>query len=70
MLDSEVVIDGISMVLPKNRFRASSALVTLADKTIMAVVLLVRSIEFSTFDIHNEIASFNESIKIFLEQVT
>jgi len=69
MAESEVVIDGISLVLPKNPLRAIAGFLGVGERVYNAAVNLVRPVEFSTFDIHNEIASFNEATTIFLERV-
>jgi hypothetical protein len=70
MADAEVVIDGISLILPRNKFRAFDAFLGITDKTLDATVRSVRSVDFATFNISDEIVSFNEATKIFLEQVT
>lgn len=68
MGDSEVTIDGISLDLPKNKYRAIAAFLAISDDTYDAAVNVVRPLQFARFDIGEEIASFNEATKIFLEQ--
>jgi hypothetical protein len=66
----EVVIDGVSLELPRNPYRAVFALLTIMGEELSASVHGVRPIEFSAFDLGTEVISFNESLKIFLEQVS
>lgn len=69
MADREVTIDGVSLDLPKNDFRALEAFVARSDKELYASVRLIRTVEFEKFNIAEEIAYFNEAIKIFMEPV-
>lgn len=69
MGESEVVIDGISLALPKNPFRAMAGFLGVEENAYNAAVNSVRAIEYSTFNIGNEIALFNDATAIFLEQV-
>jgi hypothetical protein len=70
MAGAEVVIDGISLNLPRNPFRATDAFLTTTDTLLWASVRLLRPIEFSSFKIHDELVAFNEAVKIFAEEVT
>jgi hypothetical protein len=68
MAGAEVVIDGVSLVLPKNRFNAASGWLTKINDAVIVSVALTRSIEFSSFNLADEVATLNESIKMFVEQ--
>jgi len=68
MLGEEVIIDGVSMSLPRNKFGAMNGWVTKLGKTVIASVDLLRTVEFSSFDIQRELEAINESIKLFVEQ--
>lgn len=70
MGESEVTIDGISLILPKNLFRAMAGFLAVGETSYDAGVRLARLVEFSTFDIRDEITLFNEATMLFLEQVT
>jgi len=70
MAGAEVVIDGISLTLPRNPFRATDAFLTTTDTLLWASVRLLRPIEFSNFKIRDELIAFNEAVKIFAEEVT
>jgi hypothetical protein len=64
---SEVVIDGVSVVLPKNRFQAMNGWLTKSDSSLLVSVALVRQVEFATFDLADQLTVLNESIKMFVE---
>jgi hypothetical protein len=70
MADVEVTIDGVSLVLPRNKFRAMNGFLARSGKHLVAVVQVLRYIEFDKFNIIEEVVSSNEAIKMFLEQVT
>lgn len=67
--DVEVTIDGVSLVLPKNKFGAVSGFLARSEQVLHVSVQLARPVEFATFDIRKEINRFNESIKMFVEPV-
>lgn len=69
MVEAEVVIDGVSLVLPKNPHQAVNAFLTVDDKGFTASVQATRSIEFDKFNIRKEIAALNEAVKMFMEPV-
>ena len=69
MGDAEVAIDGVSMMLPKNRVGAFSAFVARDDKHILSYVNEFRSIDFARFNLADEVAAFDEGAAIFLEQI-
>ena len=69
MADSEVVIDGVSVVLPRNRFHAMNGWLTKAESSVLVGVVLVRPIEFATFNLADEVTTLNESIRMFVEQI-
>jgi hypothetical protein len=69
MADVEVIIDGISVSLPRNQFRAVGGFLSRDDRSIFAIVRLVRNIELATFDIAEEVATFNEAVKLFVEPI-
>jgi hypothetical protein len=64
----EVAIDGVSLRLPRNKFGAMNGWVTKLGNTVIASVDLIRTVEFSSFNIETELKVLNESIKIFVEQ--
>jgi hypothetical protein len=67
MGEAEVVIDGVSLLLPRNQFRAVNGWLTKAAQALFITVDFVRPIEFSQFNLAKDVASFNEAIKIFAE---
>ena len=68
MVGQEVVIDGVSLVLPRNTFGAMNGWVTKLGTGIVASADLIRIVNFSSFDIEQQLEVVNESIKIFVEQ--
>lgn len=70
MAGAEVVIDGVSLSLPRNPFRATDAFLATTNAELWATVRLLRSIEFASFNIRDEIIAFNEAVKIFAEELT
>jgi hypothetical protein len=70
MAGAEVVIDGVSVVLPKNRFNAMNGWLTKFEDSLLVSVDRVRQIEFAAFDLAEEVKILNESIKMFVEQTT
>jgi len=68
MAGAEVTIDEVSLSLPRNRFRATKGRLGATDKTVTAWVNSLQLIEFDQFDLGKEVASFNEAIKMFVEQ--
>lgn len=67
MADKEVIIDEVSIVLPRNQFRAARARLGTIDNEVSAWVNSMQSVEFSRFDIGEQVAMFNEAIKMFVE---
>jgi hypothetical protein len=67
MGDAEVVIDGVSIVLPRNPARAVSAFVAREESTLSIAVILFRSLDFSGFNIEEEMRAIDDSTKLFLE---
>ena len=70
MAGQEVVIDGVSLDLPRNKFGAMNGWVTKLGTTVVASVDLLRIVNFFSFDIEQQLEVINESIKIFVEQTT
>lgn len=70
MGDVEVVIDGLSLALPKNTFRAVNGWITRLGRSLFVTVDFVRPVDFSKFNLGADVALFNEAIKIFVEQTT
>jgi hypothetical protein len=62
-----VVIDGVSIVLPRNPARAVSAFVAREESTLSIAVILFRSLDFSGFNIEEEMRAIDDSTKLFLE---
>jgi hypothetical protein len=69
MAGAEVAIDGVSLELPRNAHRAMAALLMKSEDELSMSVHFIRLIEFGTFNIADEVASFNEAIKLFAELV-
>jgi hypothetical protein len=69
MSDSEVVIDGVSLVLPRNPYHATSGFVARDEDMLFVSLQVIRSLEFAKFDISEEIASFDQALRIFIEEV-
>jgi len=67
--NAEVVIDGISLDLPKNPYGALHGWLTKYAKNFMAMVLLTRPIVFAKFKIEDEVPLYSEALNIFLEEV-
>ena len=67
---AEVVIDGIALELPKNPHGAVRGWINKLGKELDTAIALRRGIEFSAFRVEDEIAMYNEAIKIFVEEVT
>lgn len=65
---TEVTIDGISMDLPQNRWGAVHGWLDKFSTRWSARIMLVRSIEFSTFSLEDELPLYNEAIKMFVEE--
>jgi hypothetical protein len=69
MAKAEVVIDGVSLILPRNTFRASSGFLGTTKSGLIASVQLSRDVDLATFNIGSEVASFNEALKMFMEPI-
>lgn len=70
MANAEVVIDGVSLLLPKNEFRAATAFLLREEHYLSAAVQLFRTVEFAKFSLDDEVARCDEATKMFLEQAT
>jgi hypothetical protein len=68
MAGEELVIDGVSLSLPRNKFGARNGWVTKLGTRVIASVDLIRTIEFSSFSLEKELEVLNESVKLFVEQ--
>jgi len=66
----EVSIEGIALRLPRNPYRALNAFMATTDDKLFVSLFAMRQIEFKSFSIEAEVASFNEAIKIFSEPAT
>lgn len=69
MADAEVVIDGVSLDLPRNQFRALGGFLFTTKSELDASVHLLRTFDLARFSIAEEVAYFNEAIKMFTEQM-
>ena len=69
MLDSEVVVDGVSLRFPRNPFHAASGFVARDETRLFVALQVIRPIEFANFDVSEEIASFNQALSMFIEEV-
>jgi hypothetical protein len=69
MLNAEVGIDGVSMLLPKNEFRAMKAWLTRLERALIITVTFGISLDFSRFNIEADLKSFNESLKMIAEEL-
>jgi hypothetical protein len=69
MAGKEVAIEGIALQLPSNPYRALSSFMATDDDRLYIYLFALRAVEFRSFDIDAEVASFNEAIKIFSEPV-
>lgn len=65
----EVVIDGISMDLPKNPLRAIHGWLNKLGERVETAVLLYRAIEFSKFKINQGISNCDAALSMFMEEV-
>jgi hypothetical protein len=70
MADEEVVIDGVSLILPRNRFHAMDGWLTKSENVLIASVALFRPVEFGAFNLVDEVATLNDAVKMFVEQKT
>jgi hypothetical protein len=68
MADAEVVIDGVSLILPRNRFHAVNGWLTKMENVLLVNVDSLRPIEFEAFNLADEVATANDAIKMFVEQ--
>jgi hypothetical protein len=68
-LETEVVIDGISLILPENEAGAKHGWLTRSDKELLANVRLERRIKLKDFQLNDEIAAIHESIRMFTEEI-
>jgi hypothetical protein len=69
-LDTEVVIDGISLMLPENASGAKHGWLTRSDKELLANVRLERRITLKDFKLSDELAAIHECIRMFVEEIT
>jgi hypothetical protein len=65
----ELTIDGVSVLPPRNDFKAFHANISRTEKTLRTVVGFARSVRFDDFDITREITFFDEAVNMFAEQV-
>ena len=63
-----MVIDGVSVVLPKNRFNAMNGWLTKVENFLLVNVDRASLIEFAAFNLADEVTTLNECIKMFVEQ--
>ena len=66
----ELTIDGVSILLPRNDFKAFHVNLSRAEKVLRATVAFARSVQFADFDIAKEITALNEAVSMFAEQMT
>jgi hypothetical protein len=69
MNDAEVIIDGVSLVLPKNPFGAIGGWLARSGNTLMTSALLSRNIEFEKFNLGDELGEFNDATGIYTEEI-
>ena len=69
MSGAEVVIDGVSLILPRNEFHAMNGWLSKMESVLLVSVNAVRPIEFATFNLGAELEAMNESIKVFAEEL-
>jgi hypothetical protein len=69
-LDTEVVIDGISLMLPENAAGAKHGWLTRSDKELLANIRLERRVNPKDFQLSDEVAAIHESIRLFVEEIT
>lgn len=65
----EVIIDGISVVFPKNEFSAKTGFLQRYDNTFGATQFFERAINFSSFDIASEIETMNSALTLFMDSI-
>jgi hypothetical protein len=68
-LETEVMIDGISLVLPDNKWGAKHGWVTRDRKELIVSVRLERRINVKKFQLDDELRTVNESIRMFAEEI-
>ena len=66
----ELTIDGVSILLPRNDFKAFHVNLSRTEKVLRATVAFARSVQFADFDIAKEITAFNQAVSMFAEQMT
>jgi hypothetical protein len=69
MAGAEVVIDGLSLTLPKNGFNAMNGWLTKLDNVLLVNVDRTALIDFAAFNLAADLTILNESIKMFVEQI-
>jgi hypothetical protein len=67
MSDREVIIDEVSLILPRNQFRATKARLGTSEDAVSAWVNSTQPVEFGQFEIAQQVALFDEAIKMFVE---
>jgi len=67
MAGREVTIDGVSLTLPPNPQRVLHAFMGKQDDKLAISLFAVRPMQFETFDIAQEIASFSEALNMVAE---
>lgn len=68
MAGAEVVIDGVSLIAPKNAHQARSAFLAVSAESFYLEIDFVRPVRFSEFSLQTDLASFNEAAKMFMEE--
>jgi hypothetical protein len=68
MAEQEVVIDGVSLTAPRNAQHATGAYIAVNEDSFSVSVHFVRRVEFSKFSLSDDVTSFNEAVKMFMEQ--
>ena len=68
-VDTEVAIDGISLILPENESGATHGWLTKLDKYLLVDVCLDRRINPKQFQLDEELLAINESIRMFIEEI-
>jgi hypothetical protein len=69
MAGAEVVITGVTLTLPSNKFRATNGFVNKLEKYLGVAMGFAQPLEFSTFDLAVDLARFNEAIKMIAEPI-
>lgn len=69
MAEREVTIEGLALVAPTNPYKALGGFLAVSSKAFFLALDFARSVEFSRFDLREEVLVYNEAVKMFMEEI-